>query len=110
MREPPTTAPKTNEKCDDSLRKSAHLNVHNQRQDCLSSPKIQINRVGSMRSEFDQFDWTIPGEESIHDQMMRKDQLPSMNLVLANKFNENMREFTDLEEEIFKKNRRQMMR
>ena len=62
-----------------------------------------------MKSEFDKFDWTIPGEESIHDQMVKKDQLPSMNLVLSNKFHENVRE-ADLEEEAFKRHRRQMMR
>lgn len=62
-----------------------------------------------MKSEFDNFDWTIPGEESIRDQMVKKEQLPSMNLLLSNKLIENVRDACE-EEEAFKKHRRQMMR
>ena len=36
--------------------------------------------------------------------------MPTMNLVIANKFNEDIKELDENEEELFRKNRRQMMR
>ena len=43
------------------------------------------------KHEFDNFDWSIPGEEnSFESQMRRKEQIPSMNLILSNKFHENI--------------------
>ena len=92
MELPPTTAPKESEGRGSNL--NGYLQKRNS-SDFLSAPRININQPGSMKSAFDEFDWTIPGEESIRDQMTRKDQMPSMNLVLTNKFNENIRELDE---------------
>ena len=49
------------------------------------------NKKELKKNEFDVFDWSIPGEEnSFENQLRRKQQIPSMNIILSNKFNENI--------------------
>ena len=60
---------------------------------------------------FDNFDWTIPCEEEIASQMAKKDQLPSMNLILSNKFNESVNNLEECDnKERLSNNRRVLMR
>ena len=74
--------------------------------------QMATNKKESKKNEFDNFDWSIPGEEnSFENPLRRKEQIPSMNLILSNKFNENissMNEYDVKKDEI--ESRKKVMR
>lgn len=51
----------------------------------ISSPSLLLKNAP--RAEFDSFDWFIPSEQDILGQNRQIEVLPSMTLVLSNKFN-----------------------
>jgi len=75
------------------------------------TPEKDTLNIEIKRISFNQFDWVIPSEPDQKEAARNKQPMPSMNMVLSNKFAEKMSDYKEgEEEEQAARNRRQVMR